>query len=93
MIAPLHQRVTGAAYSLAASPQVKWPASMRSSVLADEVGHAVPPLPDNDAPQPARAQGRGEECGRGADVAADNVRRLEPERVGDANEECTHRPW
>jgi hypothetical protein len=87
VIAPLYQRVTGAAYSLAASPQVKWPASMRSSVLVDEVGHAVPPLPDNDAPQPARAQGRG------ADVAADNVRRLEPERVGDANEECTHRPW
>jgi len=33
-----------------------------------------------------------EECGAGANVRSDDVRTLEPERVGDAYDELTHRP-
>ena len=37
-------------------------------------------------------QGRGEQRGGGADVGTDDVRVLEPERVGEADDELAHRP-
>ena len=50
------------------------------------------PAPDDEATQPARIQGRGEERSSRANVGTDGVRVLEPERVGDANDELAHRP-
>ena len=47
---------------------------------------------DDEAPEPARMQRRGEERRSGADVRADDVRLLQAERVGDANDELAHRP-
>jgi hypothetical protein len=41
----------------------------------------------DEAAQPARMQRGGEQRGVGADVGADDVWVLEPERVGDANDE------
>jgi hypothetical protein len=42
--------------------------------------------------QPARIQGRGEERGPAANIGADDMRVLEPECVGDANDGLAHRP-
>jgi hypothetical protein len=47
---------------------------------------------DDQAGQPTRVQGRGEQGGRGADVGSDDVRVLEPEGVGGADDELAHRP-
>jgi hypothetical protein len=47
---------------------------------------------DDQAAQPAWMQGRGEQAGRGADVGADDMRVLEPEGVGGADDELAHRP-
>jgi hypothetical protein len=44
-----------------------------------------------EAAQAARMLGRGEERGPGANIGTDDVRDLEPERVGDANDELAHR--
>ena len=62
------------------------------STPASWSGNAAPPLPDDEAAQPARMQGSGEQRGAGADVGADDVRVLEPERVGEADDELAHRP-
>jgi hypothetical protein len=51
------------------------------------------PAPDDQAAQPAGIQRRGDKRRPGADVGPDDVRVLEPEGVGDANEERAHRPW
>ena len=39
-----------------------------------------------------RSRRRGEQRRTGADVGTDDVRELEPERVGDTNHELAHRP-
>ncbi len=67
--------------------------SPRVSVAVLEVGrnHRAA-TPDDEAPQAVRIHGRGEERGGGADVRTDDVRVLEPERVGDENHELAHRP-
>jgi len=48
---------------------------------------------DHEAPQAARMRGRGEQRSTGADVGADDMWVLEPERVGDFDDEIPHRAW
>ena len=47
---------------------------------------------DDQTAQPIRVVGRGEQRGRGADTGADQMRVLEPEGVGGADDELGHRP-
>ena len=47
---------------------------------------------DDQAPQPARMPRRGEQRGRGAGAGGDDMRVLEPERVGGGDDELAHRP-
>ena len=49
------------------------------------------PAPDDKAAETARMQRRREQRRRGPNVGADDVRALEPEGVGGANEELAHR--
>jgi hypothetical protein len=48
------------------------------------------PAPEDDAPQTARVVGSREQQGAGADVRADRVRVLEPELVGEPDDELPH---
>ena len=49
------------------------------------------PAADDETAEPSRMPRRGEQCGRRADVGADDVRLLQPERVGDGEHELAHR--
>ena len=54
--------------------------------------HSRAAAADDQAAQPARLGGRGEQAGCGADVGADDVRAGEPEGVGGAQDELAHGP-
>jgi hypothetical protein len=47
--------------------------------------------PEDDAPQAAWVVGSREQQGAGADVRADGVRLLEPELIGEPDDELPHR--
>ena len=54
-------------------------------------GTAAPPLPTTRLRSRPGCSGGGEQRGRGADVGADDMRVLQPEGVGGANDELAHR--
>ena len=51
----------------------------------------MPSTPNHETPEPNRMKHRGEERRVTADVHADEVRLLQAECIGDANEELGHR--